>query len=125
MADDANQPLPGLPLLVAERPAHVGEDEELRGRPRCRKVPRRISQRPDTPGKDASAIRGASPTRNAARSRGSAAPAEEPLGRRAEEALARPVHELQLVDSSKAKTATSISSMTLRRRALASSAPSR
>ena len=29
VADDSNQPLPRLPLLVAQRPAHVGEDQEL------------------------------------------------------------------------------------------------
>src|SRR6185436_16728476 len=29
VADDANQPLPCLPLFVAQRPADVGEDEQL------------------------------------------------------------------------------------------------
>ena len=65
------------------------------GFPRCRKVPRRRSKRPEAPGKDASAMRGASPARNAA---SPSASAPRPISRSAgcaEQALPRAVRELQ------------------------------
>ena len=67
------------------------------GRPPWRNWLRRISQRPTPPGNAVLMTRGASPVRQSVESSSVGAPAEQPLGRLAEQPRAGAVDELQLV----------------------------
>ena len=96
VAEHAHEPLPGLALLVAQRPAQVGEHEQLVRRPSCRKVLRRTSQRPPPPGKVSveRARRLAVETRSRARAASAVRPSRRSAGC-AEQPLAGAVHEPQ------------------------------
>ena len=97
MADDANEPLPGLTLLFAQRLAQVGEHEQL---VRETALPERAA--PDFPPADAAGKGGVD---HARRLTGQAIlqadlvrpTAEQALGALAEEPGAGPVDELQLL----------------------------
>ena len=91
VAEHPHEPLPGRALLGAERPAQVGQHQQLVGRPSCRKVVPRSSHRPPPPGKVASSVRGVSPSRHAAEPHGVRLETEQALHRLPEQPLAAPV----------------------------------
>ena len=129
VAEHAHQPLPRLALLLAQRLAEVGQHQQLvrQRRPAgtCRAAHLPAARR--RPGNVSVAA-----ARDARRSRRSPSPSScgrraraEPLGRLSEQPLAARLTSRSRLRSSKAKTATSISAITVRSSAVASSAPSR
>src|SRR5205823_4032012 len=95
VANDANEPLPRLALLVAQRPADVGEDEEL---VRAALLPE--GRAPHFPASAAAGKRRVGDARRRAfEVRGQieivGAAAQELVGRLAKEALARTIDEPQ------------------------------
>ena len=125
VAEHPDQALPGLALLLAQRTAHVGQHEQPVGRAALAE-----RARPDLPPPRPAGERGFPDLRRALLEKRReaellGAAAEQPRLRLAEQALAGAVDELQPPRSSKANTATSISSMTFDSSAVASRAPSR
>ena len=95
------------------------------GRPSWRKEPRRKPQRPPPPGKPNSTVRTGSPSRQPpSPSSAAVKPISLSEGRAKRRSPAR-LTNFRVRELLKVKIATSISSMTVRRRAVASSAPSR
>ena len=98
MADDADQPLPGLPLFLAQRLAEVGEHQQLVRPPALAEL-----AAADLPAADAAGERRVDDARRLAGQAvrqvqiSSASPPEQPLGRLAEQPRAGAVDELQLV----------------------------
>ena len=126
VADDANQPLPGLALLFAQRLAQVGEHQQL-------VRPAALAERaaPDLPAADAAGKRGVDDARRVAGQAvvevellGARRPSSRSAGWLSSRAPAR-LTNLSSCSSSNVKTATSISAITLRRSVVASSASSR
>ena len=127
MADDADEPLPRLALLFAQRLAQVGEHQQL-----VRPAALAELAAPDLPAPDAAGECGVDRraarrrSRQSARSSSLGAASEQPLGRLAEQPRAGAVDELAArASSSKVNTATSISAITLRSSVVASSASRR
>ena len=96
VAEHADQALPGLPLLFAQRRLTSVSTSRWCGSPPCRNAPRRTSQRPAAAGerqrRDARRPR---PRASRPSPSSSARAPEQPLGRPAEQPLAGAVHEPQ------------------------------
>jgi hypothetical protein len=91
-----DEALPGLPLLVPQRPAHVGEHEELhRLAALAEGAPAQV-ETPGRPGEGRLGDAGRLALEERGEAQGRGVEADEPLGRRPEQALSRPVRELEL-----------------------------
>ena len=95
VAEHADQPLPRLALLLAQRLLRSVSTSSWCGSPRWRNVLRRTSQRPAPPGKRQRADARRLGCEPVAESELVGAATEQPLGRRAEQAFAGAVHEPQ------------------------------